>query len=98
MFLRMAFLFCFIHTTLQNFYHVLKQWNLSSGLSIRMSSVREGLSSAEICGKEGLVLQIQTSAVFGVKNFGFFEISGVYSTYRQNGGDQFFTILCGRLL
>jgi len=52
---------------------------------------------------------MRTSALFGAKNFGFFEIywlvrtdkGGVepVQTYcRQGGGGQFFAILCGRLL
>jgi len=51
---------------------------------------------------------MRTSALFGEKNFGFLEIYGVFTSartrgrgvepVRTRGRDQFFAILCGRLL
>jgi len=51
---------------------------------------------------------MRTSAFFGAKTFGFFEVYGVSARTRgvgpvrgfcgQGGRGQFFTILCGRLL
>jgi len=49
---------------------------------------------------------MRTSALFGEKNFGFFEIysvsawtrRGVESVRARGKGGQFFAILCGRLL
>jgi len=79
----------------------------------KTSAVRErrgGLSSADIFRKRGGgVLQMRTSALFGAKNFEFFEIYGVSERTRGGGrvervwtfcgqGGQFFAILCGRLL
>jgi len=66
------------------------------------------------CGLGGrrFFIQIRTSALFGGKNSGFFEIYGVSAASRkkgrevepvqtfigQGGRDQFFAILCGRPL
>jgi len=60
-------------------------------------------------GQGGGALQMRTSALFGAKNFGFFEIDSV--SHGQGGrvepvgtlcdkgeGSRFFVILCGRLL
>jgi len=55
------------------------------------------------------VLQMRTSAFFGAKDFGFFEIYGVPARTRRiepvrtffrlgGRGGQIFAILCGRLL
>jgi len=48
---------------------------------------------------------MRTSALFGAKNFGFFEIysvsartKGELSQCEQEGREQFFSILCGRFL
>jgi len=48
----------------------------------------EGLSSVDIFRKrrEGKILQMRKSALFGVKNFEFFEIYGVSARTRGEGG------------
>jgi len=67
------------------------------------------LSSADIL-QTWDVLKMWTSALFGAKNIGFFEIYGVSARTREGGGGQcghfsdkgegghIFTILCGRPL
>jgi len=61
------------------------------------------------CGQDSVgSLQMQTSELFGVKNFGLFEIYGgfarkmgvepVQTFFGQRGRSQFFAILYGRLL
>jgi len=54
-------------------------------------------------GERGLVLQMRTSALFGVKNFGFFEIYGESartsvesgrSIFRNYGRHRLWTVLC----
>jgi len=60
-----------------------------------------------LCGQgEGGVFQMRTSALFGAKNFGFFEIYGVSARagglsqcgHFSDKGVNFFAILCGRPL
>jgi len=80
---------------------------LIRGRPLKTPAIREGLSVAD---KGGGVLQLRTSALFCVKNFGFYEIYGVTAWTRKvepvrtffgkggEGGSQFFSILCGRLL
>jgi len=65
---------------------------LPFGLFIKESAV----SGFVQCGQGG-GLQMRTSALFGVKNSGFFEIYGGSARIMGEKG-QFFAILCGRLL
>jgi len=57
-------------------------------------------------GQRGWDIRMRTSALFGAKNFGFFEIYGVSAQtkgegvepVRTRGRGSILTILCGRLL
>jgi len=80
-------------------------------LSLPIKHVRSqesggGLSSADIFRTRG-GLQMRTSALLGVENFGFFESYGVFARTREvepvrtffgQGVGQFFAILCGHFL
>jgi len=63
------------------------------GLSIKDVRSQRGLSSANILRTQGEgILQMRTSALFGAKNFGFFEIYGGLSHcghFADKGGDNF---------
>jgi len=47
------------------------------------------------CG-QGAVIQMRTSALFGAKNFGFFEINGVSARTRDEGSFEPVRTFCGQ--